>query len=375
MRFENGMTKAIILLDVDGVLVRAGAYRAAAKVAVEHVAHRMGQPHINGPDDSEMLAFEARSIISEWDSVALCAAELLNQAPDLLGDTLDSSIKNIVDSGRLLDQPDFAALARRCPSPTHEIQPGPAALGTVFPRTAPFAQLLGETHLIHAPMTQIFQHFTLGHSLFEQTYGLPMQFEAASLLETHDTPMLSAQSRDMLLTRADVFPTLYTARPGLAPEFVADQIGYSPEAEMAQKQVGLDAIPVVGYGKMRWLALQDQRHDSDYLKPSPMHASVAIFSALLYSESDWERRAFDIAIRTEGIPQNLKDEPWHVIVCEDSTGGIRGVRGAVEQLQAHHDITLTAVGIAQHADNIAALQQVADVIAPDVNAGLALVLG
>ena len=280
--FENGMSKVIVLLDVDGVLVHARAYRAAAKASVEHVARRMGQHHISGPDDTHMLAFEARSIISEWDSIALCAAELLNQASDLWGDSLDASLQNIAESGRHLKQPDFAALARRCSPPSDEIQPGPAALGTIFPNEAPFIQLLASTHSIDGPMTQIFQHFTLGHTRYQQAYGLPVQFESDSLLETLDKPMLSEQSRDMLLNRADVFPTLYTARPGLPPDFVTDHAGYSPEAEMARQQVGLETVPAVGYGKMRWLALQDQRHDSDYLQPSPVHATVAVFNALLH---------------------------------------------------------------------------------------------
>jgi hypothetical protein len=179
----------------------------------------------------------------------------------------------------------------------------------------------------------------------------------------------------MLLNRPDVFPIIYTARPGLPPEFVADHIGYAPEAEMARQQVGLDAIPVVGYGKMRWLAVEHGKHDSDYVKPSPMQATIAILSALLHGAPDWEHSAFDIATEAAPIPDALKDQPWHVIVCEDSTGGIRGVRAAVERLREFHEIKLTAVGIAQDAAKVAALQGVADFIVEDVNAGLARVLG
>ena len=369
------MYKQIVLLDVDGVLVHARAYHAAAKASVEYMAQRMGQPHITGPDANDMLAFEARSIINEWDSIALCTAELLTQARDLLDGSLESSLKNIADSGRQLERPDFAAFARRCPSPTESSQPGPASLGMLFPDTPPFAELLGGTHLISAPMTQVFQHYTLGHRRYEQTYGLPAQFEAESLLETLDVPLLSSQSRELLLSRADVYPTIYTARPGLPPEFVTEQAGYPPEAEMARERVGLEAVPVIGYGKMRWLAIEHQRHDSDYVKPSPMQAKIAILSALLHGAADWEKTAFDIATDAAPIPENLRDQPWHVIVCEDSTGGIRGVQAAVEQLQRDHDVTLTAVGIAKQAGNITALQEVADFIAEDVNAGLAQALG
>ena len=368
------MSKRIVLLDVDGVLVHARAYRAASQAAVEYMARRMGQPHISGPDEAAMLAFEARSIISEWDSIALCTAELLAQTPDLLGASLDESLQNIAQSGRKLDQPDFAALARRCPPPHDGLHPGPAALGTMFPKEPAFVELLMDTHRISGPMTTIFQHYTLGHTKFEATYGLDAQFEADSLLETLDVPMLSAQSRDRLLNDPATYPVIYTARPSLPPEFVSDQHGYAPEAEMAQHLVGLDDVPLIGYGKVHWLALTHDQDESHYLKPSPTHAEIAIVAALLYGTDHWEIHAFDIATGLAPLPETLKDEPWHVIVCEDSTGGIRGVRGAVERLQALHDVTLTAVGIGTQADNVAALESVADIVAPDVNAGLAQAL-
>jgi urease accessory protein UreF len=83
--------------------------------------------------------------------------------------------------------------------------------------------------------------------------------------------------------------------------------------------------------------------------------------------------ALGIEIRQEIIERRQQGQSFRRIAAEMKQS-YDTVRGAVERLAAHHDITLTAVGIAQHADNIAALEAVADFIAPDVNTGLAQAL-
>ncbi|HLA45911.1 MAG TPA: hypothetical protein VJZ27_20855, partial [Aggregatilineales bacterium] len=286
--------------------------------------------------------------------------------------TFEATIQNIAGNGAHLPQPDFAALARRCPPISSEIKPGRAALGTIFPETPLFTELLANTHDLNAPMTKIFQHFVLGHEQFARTYQCEPQFETESLLEKLDVPMLTVESIEKMRETKNVQPVIYTARPSLPPGFVSDWHGYSPEAEIAQRLLGLFDAPLVGYGRMEWIAQQKHVPVGDYVKPSPMQALAAIYSALLYDAPGWEESAFELLISDSPPP----GDAFRVIVCEDSTGGIRGVREAVEILRERHglDITFSAVGIAKAPENIAALEKVADYVAADVNTGLALAL-
>lgn len=369
------MRKTIVLLDVDGVLIHARGYRAGIQSTVNHVIRQMGQPHIKAPQEADVLAFEAQSIIFEWDSIAICVAALLMQVPQVWKQSFDIALKTIAESGVRLQPIDYADVARRCPPAPAGGRPARAALGTLFPEEPLFVELLGNTHEISAPMTRIFQNFVLGDAEFEKTYRLKPLFESASLLETLDRNMLTPQSCQRLQNTHNLFPTVYTARPSLPPSFVQEKVGYPPEAEIAGRQLALDGVPLVGYGRMQWLAEQQGVPANSYVKPSPVQALTAIFSALLRGTPDWERRAFHLALAQEPIPDHLKDAPWRVIVFEDSTGGIRGVREAVALLAQQHEVSVTAVGIAKEAENIAALRKVADHIADDVNAGLAWALG
>ena len=70
----------------------------------------------------------------------------------------------------------------------------------------------------------------------------------------------------------------------------------------------------------------------------------------------------------------LRGSPVVVVVFEDSTGGIRATRQAVERLtRAGLNVTLKAVGVSPNPDKRAALAEVADQVVDDINAGLAVV--
>src|SRR5690606_30296699 len=120
----------------------------------------------------------------EWDSIALSTASLLNQVPHLLGSTLEESFHNIAHANIKLQQPDYRAIARSAPKPaSSDIKPSRAALGTMFPENPVFVEILANAHTPTSAITQIFQHFVLGHEQFSRTYNLKPQFETDSLLE------------------------------------------------------------------------------------------------------------------------------------------------------------------------------------------------
>ncbi len=366
--------KHIILLDMDGVLITARGYRAAIHATMQTLAAEMGQPHLPPPTEAEMLAFEAQSIIFEWDSLALMVAALLEQVPDHHADTVPDTLRAILAAGVTLLRPDYAALARECPPPTAEMPSAATlALGTRFPDTPLYRELLRETHTITPYLSRLFQHYVLGAAQFQATYDQAPLLPTESLLAAHDIPALTSAWRDKLLTTPAYHPCIYTARPSLPPSFDPDRAGYPPEAEIGQRLVGLEAAPLVAYGVMRWLAARAGLPLESFVKPAPMQARVAIFSAL----ADTPQQAYDLALGHAAVPAAWLDAPWRVIVCEDSPASIQGVRVAVTTLAAElgHDITCLGVGIAQHDENIARLKRVADQVAPDVNAGLAWALG
>lgn len=367
--------QTILLLDVDGVLIRGRGYRAAIQATLRHCFQQMGQEHLSPPQEADILAFEAQSIIFEWDYGAICLAQVLWQAADLLGPTLENSIQALAASGRNIPQPDWQALARACLPAQAGIRPGAAALGHLFPTLPALVEVLGQTHSPDAPIMRGVQNFVLGHELFQEVYGLTPLLQSPPLLQTLDVPLLTPASRERLRTTPDLYPIIYTARPSYPPRFIMERAGYSPEAELGRELLGWEDCPLAAYGQMVWLA-QGRGLDSDALcKPSPVHARFAIFQALLSAIPQGERRAIELTWDESALPAELTAHPWRVIVLEDSPNSIHGVRGAVEALARHHAVTCVAVGIASEPHNIQQLAQVADHIAPDVNAGLAWALG
>jgi hypothetical protein len=374
------MSKQLVLLDVDGVLIHAQGYRVGIRQAFEYVAEKMGQTHLPAPQHADMLAFEARSIIFEWDSMAICLAAYLAQAPHLHALTLAETLANIRASGEKLRPISYADLAAACPEAEGGVRPARAALGTLFPATPLFEEVLGHTHDIHAPMTRLLQNLALGYVLFQQTYGLTPEIYCGSLLAEYDSPHLTPANRERLLQDPQTHPVMYTARPSLPPSFVTERLGYAPEAEIAQQLLGLEGIPAIGYGKVAWLAQQEGVPPSDYVKPAPLHSLIAIFSALLLPHSPtWEQEAYAFALSvwrgTVNLPPLLLDSPWRVIVCEDSASSIRGVREACRLLSQWHEVDCVGVGVAHEAKNQAVLSAVADYVTHDVNEGLAWALG
>jgi hypothetical protein len=171
---------------------------------------------------------------------------------------------------------------------------------------------------------------------------------------------------------------LYTARPSLPPREVAIPLrGYTPEAEMALKVVGLDGIPITAFGKMVWIASRIGRDGADLIKPSPVQAMAAMAAARTGLEMEALKAALAVE-RGDGLRYPLtacQGETIHVF--EDSASSLRAATRAVELLNRQGlRMTLTRHGIApEGSPKQAALAQVADVVHPDVNQGLEEILG
>ena len=389
----------LVLLDVDGVLVHPVGYKDALRATMDTISARMGLPSM-GITNDEIALFESCGITNEWDSTAMCASAMLLAAldirPDLRRDTLDATFAAIRDARLTIPRPDFTGEARAVASNGMDGHYPALTYRTLLQQRTDSANfplldaLLSNVHdVVGTPTTHIFQTHTLGSARFAEAYGARAALETESLLTAHDRALLNAQSRDQLIAwMADAAhgAVVYTARPSLAPaDLVADTApgsngtGFAPEAELALELLGLTGhIPLIGQGRVAWLAWRNGRAPADFVKPSPVQALAAIGAAATGHEMESLIAAAALAESgdLQGPLAALRGQSVRVIVFEDSTGGIRATRGAVEQLQeAGIDARFEAVGVSPNADKRAALSRLTGRVVDDVNTGLALALG
>jgi len=347
--------KHLFLFDVDGVLVEAHGYLRALQDTVAHFARRMG---VGDPalTEDEVRAGEAHGLTSEWDSapayILTLLIERLRCEPALaLPSRWDDALDVLATHPLSLPHPDYMALVARVGSRRREFKETSHAVRAVLwddAQSLPEAQreavgaildeLLGDTHAFdHAPVTQYFQHLAIGSAGVKQTYGIAPYFEMRPYLLDYDVADLSPETAARLRDAADVgriYPVIYTARPSLPPNgSAAPANGYSPEAELAQTLVGLEGWPLIGLGRLQWLAARCGGLTAQMVKPSPVQALAAIGAAVgpevTALEAAWD---FHITGELRGPLSDLGATAVHIF--EDTVGGMRGVRGAVELSQA-----------------------------------------
>ena len=390
------MSTSVYLLDVDGVLLHPGGYREALNRTINYFSQAMGWGDC-APEDATALVFEANGIINEWDMSAICLAALFGAAwqhdPGLqLPRSVPAALALVRGRGVPPQRVDFAQTARNVAA---EMRPGeypalaaPRAFSCALnssPRgagraalTALLDEILLTTRDIHRSHTlPVFQTLVLGSAVFEQTYSLAPPFETASTIEENDRPLISRDNRQRLLRATgsgEIKAAVFTARPSLPPRGTRDGTGYfTPEAELAVQLVGLDTLPMIGFGRLQWLA-QERGGDADlWVKPAPIHALAVIGAALCGDEKAGLLGAH--ALWEEGRLQDpfaeVADQGISVTVFEDSACGVQAVERGAEMLRAAGaDCRLTSKGIATHPEKCANLEKVGASVFPDVNAAL-----
>jgi hypothetical protein len=363
--FSCLMTK-VLLLDIDGVLVSPGGYRAALHATLNYFVNLMGLPHFEFPEE-KLAGFERRGITSEWDMVPLLLGVLCN---DILshqtGVSLPADVSSAaVEIGRHLNGyrpsdliiPEFELVPGQYPADT--------ALQNGFFSSIP---MLLRTNLLHhsrdvrfSQTMHIFQHFTLGSEAFTQTYDLRAEVETESLLHKYDKSNIDDATREKL-RQPGIHLTAFTARPSAPPrEVEAPPLGYAPEAEIALDLVGLSDVPLISFGKLQYLGGQRGYDPEVLLKPSPVQALAGIAAALTGNEWAALRAACDW-YETGQLTGALSElpQPLDVTIVEDTLGGVRSVQTAGEILQkAGLDVAIQAYGLTSgSAAKSAAFEQV-----------------
>jgi len=400
---ESALT--VLLLDVDGVLIEDHGYHVGIARTVDYFATVIGLAGMT-PTPADIEVFEANGLTSEWESCPLCVGgllvEVLRVAPDLvLSPAIEAALAQCRPIGATgaVKRPDFARLARRAgPLIVAGSRPSRASLHVLLdeanalnlaesPRHAfegLLHTLLDNTQNVHAaPVTQVFQHFALGSADYSRIYARPPLFETPSLLRTLDRPALSPSGRETLLSlvaSGRVHAAIYTARSSLPPlDTEADSRGYSPEAESARTLVGLDDLPLIGYGRTSWLAARHNAPPDAFVKPSPVHTLAAIGAALTGHEAEALEAAYTLAEGGALQPplDVMRGAVLALYVFEDAAGGVRAAARATELLRvAGVHVSLWAVGIVPAGGpKRAALTPLCALVAPDVNAALDTVAG
>jgi hypothetical protein len=349
----------LLLFDMDSVLVDAAGYLAALQETVAHVARAIGAGE-QVLTEEEVRIFEAYAIGSEWDIAPTCIGgllvERLRREPALsLPECWPEALAYLGAHPHPLPRHDFGALAARVGARlagrTGAARAAQAvlwedaqAIPNLTPATARafealLATLLGDTHdFYRAPLTRHFQHLAIGSRGVEATYGVQPDFESPPYLTLYDHPLLEAAVRDRLcaaVAGGQVRMALYTARPSLPPAGVDGAgPGYSPEAELARDLVGLPDVPLIGLGRMQWLAAQHGLAMVELVKPSPVQGLAAIGAAW----SGDERGALEaaLAVHRDGVlrPPFAGQAPAAVHVFEDAVRGLDAVEHGVEALRA-----------------------------------------
>ena len=312
----------IFLFDIDGVLVHPGGYRAAVRATLGYFLHQMGLPSTmpDGfvesllPGEGVMARFEANRITSEWDmapiSLAIILEAVFEKVPvQVPGGSLAEVLAAVkaalpgragfgLDFSHLpynstIDRIGSALLPGEIPSQTALRLSNPPAQGSLFPhlQTPLLEELFSATRdWERSTITRIFQHFTLGSAAFQICYRKPAELEAPSLLGLYDTPFLTPELTQALIqaeSAGEVHLAAYTLRASLPPrEIPVNLPGFSPEADYALGMCKLLHIPLIGYGRLDYLAQITGEDITRYLKPSPIQAVAAILAALTHNELD-----------------------------------------------------------------------------------------
>ncbi|MEW6400604.1 MAG: hypothetical protein AB1649_02330 [Chloroflexota bacterium] len=344
--------KKVVLLDVDGVLVTPGGYRAALHATLNHFADLMGVPDYDFHEE-KIAELEKHGIFSEWDMVPVLLGTAWN---DILSHwdevNLPSDLTSAaVEIGRRMN----GYVPGDVHVPMFEILPD------IYPTESALQQgcfpflpaelrrsLLHDSRNVHfSHTTRLFQHFSLGSRVFSETYNLPAEVETESFLHSHDKSNLNEEIRAKLLQK-DVYLASITSRPSAPPRDVeTSHIGYAPEAENSLELVGLPDIPLIGYGRLEYYQKEYGVDASALIKPAPVHtlaATAAAFTgkewASIQSAADWLRTG-----QLNGVFTNLP-RSFELIVIEDTMGGIRSTWSAGEILKkAGFDVTVRPFGL------------------------------
>jgi hypothetical protein len=327
-----------LLFDMDSVLLKSEGYHRALQETVRKSAVAAGFGNVHLSRD-QINQFEAMGVSSEWHSSAACLAALMIEWEAKRHRTSPVADRESEISDRPSTQIELDVFFNILSSHSLKIPAKERLLASiqvlaegagVDPTGA--TQLIRDSETISKSVTmRCFQELILGSVVYEETYRLPAELDIESYLSQYDVPLLSrvvAEKIRSWVREPAHGAAIMTNRPS---NTLVGALG-TPEAEMGAELVGLSGIPIVGYGELMWLAVQNNVDASEYSKPAWQHGLAAILcgagwpiqESLLYAGRPIsEMREADLLHLNGSV----------VTVFEDTPGGLIAVQQACRLLR------------------------------------------
>ena len=411
----------VFLIDVDGVMVEALAYRHTLRTTLELLLARFGiaraRDFIPGPGD--ISSMEACGVHDVWDITCISFALVLERLFAFQAKSADSTYSvldgefdfddlffSLAALGTGLnssDRPDYSALCKYFISTSSATDYPPSAaydyidakmLEYMSSEDLEAARLAIASVLLHSRdvyenrVTRLFQELLLGAAIFEDTYGLPSSSMEDPILMSRDRVLIRPDAVAALreMSKAEDFClSVYTARPSSPPargESEEMLFGYSPEAELALDMASMSDFALVGMGAMRWLGEVSSKPVELLTKPHITHAMAALMSAL---EGGLSRsllfEAGELIDGTRELSATLlrkyADREIEISVFEDTPAGVKPLVALVDFLsQRGLRLKLRTFGIAaEGGEKAAELSKYCERVFEDVNQALSFATG
>ncbi len=390
------MTTQFVLFDIDGVLLKPVGYRRAIFDTCDYFLTKFGQNSFS-IDEEIITTFESIGITSEWDMVPLIMLNVIDlglslKRPNNYLETEEDIIKFFKSSNFHLNR---YLLISEIQKLKNYLRIGNSACEAIllsftdqqsdpiFANILKYAEWiiyawLSETrNIFQSNFLQYFQNLTLGNLQFENITGLKPIVETEPYLLIYDQPLLEKHVRQSILEmcqKNNMYPGIITARPSLFPgehQKIENRISF-PEAEFALQCLQLEQVPFIGFGPLEFLGIQKNTGGDSFVKPSSLHALVALLVSSGLTMHNALLLSFDFLYN-----QHFKEmknyfskfeTPIHATIFEDSTIGIQSLRSVCEKLsKIGINIEMHAFGISDQPNKINALKNENAVIFPTLN--------
>ncbi|MGB8213312.1 MAG: hypothetical protein WCE68_07110 [Anaerolineales bacterium] len=373
----------IFLFDMDGVLLESHGYHLALQETVCRMARALGFGDVTLSTE-DIATFESGGISSEWDEAAISAALLLKTVWEVDPERrLPDSLAGNVTSVNPQPGPDFNVLAQVLSGPEQLSRHPLERAEHYFISTNHFTQAQSDTllellHGAHDPQRALthrtFQELVLGSAEFTLTYGLPARLGCESYLLKYDISNLSSEEsaclRDWIYATSHAAAVI-TSRPSRPPAGIFS----TPEAELGAALVGLEGLPIAGWGGITWLGQQRRTDPKSFVKPSPVHALAALRMSLGEGQETALSHAADLVETRKAGTDWQRLDGAQVCIFEDTPGGIKSLQAAQETLnKAGIQIKTKYFGIAQKPVKMQALRANTAQVFPSLVEALSLAI-
>ncbi len=394
----------ILLFDVDGVIVNPVAYRLGVTKTLVELCEKIGLQNINAilPKEAEIAAMEAQGVHDVWDITNIIFCDILttialqaNPIETLSNFPHDSTTEHLHALKVLhptVARPDYLQLARYLACTATPSHPPDLALQLFRSKLSEVCQnkiwfdllnrfLIGTRSAYSSYGTRLFQNIILGSHDFERTYQLGSEHRGVGLLRSEDKTLINQDTVDRLMELNGhnyCAVGVYTARPSLPPKLAdTSPVGYSPEAEIALENAGMQSFPLIGMGMMEWLGKQHNERTEDLTKPNSTQALAALINTITSGQDVvalTEAYAID---KQEKSPAKthlaaIRGKKTVIYVFEDTISGIVPLQKTTQMLKSQgFNLQLEALGIATDPNKRAALEKHCNNVFSDVNEAFA----